>query len=161
MSPKDDGASNGCDISRPEELVATVVLRGADFARGCCMHVERWLMLIALGGLAGMLGQVGRIIVGLKKLSSEAEASGKSCSDLIEPSRLVVSLVIGFTAGAFAAILAKDVNDPDVTLQQILAFAGAGYAGADFIEGAMSGVSPSTAPASAAQAAATADGYVG
>jgi len=125
------------------------------------MHVERWILLIALGGLAGALGQVGRIIVGLKKVADEAQASGKSCSDLIEPSRLFVSLVIGFTAGALSALLAKDVTDPNVTLQQILAFAGAGYAGADFIEGAMSSVPGSRTASAATQASTTADGYVG
>lgn len=125
------------------------------------MHVERWILLIALGGLAGALGQVGRVIVGLKKLGDEAQASGKSCSDLIEPSRLFVSLVIGFTAGALAALLAKDVTNPDITLQQILAFAGAGYAGADFIEGAMSSVPASKTATGDGQATATADGYAG
>jgi len=125
------------------------------------MNIERWLLLIALGGLAGALGQVGRVIVGLKKLGDEAAAVGKSCSDLVEPSRLFVSLVIGFTAGALAALLAKDVTDPSISLQQILAFAGAGYAGADFIEGAMSRVTPSTVPGGGTAAAVTGDGYVG
>jgi hypothetical protein len=125
------------------------------------MNVERWLLLIALGGVAGALGQVGRVIVGLKKLATEAKDSGKSCSDLIEPARLVVSIIIGFTAGAFSALLAQDVKNPEVTLQQILAFAGAGYAGADFIEGAMSSVSSPKGSIETANAAITADGYVG
>ena len=126
------------------------------------MNIERWLLLIALGGLAGTLGQVGRVIVGLKKLGEEAAAAGKACSDLVEPSRLLVSLVIGFTAGALAALLAKDVTDPNISLEQILAFAGAGYAGADFIEGAVSRTVPSSATSGAgATAAVTGDGYVG
>ena len=65
-------------------------------------------------------------------------------------------------AGALAAVLAKNVTDPQISLEQILAFAGAGYAGADFIEGAMrSGVPGSTGTTGAATGSVTGDGYMG
>lgn len=136
---------------------------GAELAsHRLAMDAERWIVLIALGGLAGALGQLGRVIVGLKKLAEEAAATGKSYDELVEPARLTMSIAIGFTAGALAALLAKDATDPTITFEQVLAFAGAGYAGADFIEGAMRSVVPSSAGGTAAApAAVTGDGYVG
>ncbi len=127
------------------------------------MDAERWIVLLVLGGIAGALGQIARVIVGLKKLSEEAAAAGKPCNELLEPARLAMSVAIGFTAGALAALLAKDATDPTITFQQVLAFAGAGYAGADFIEGAMRSAVPSSAAGTAAAPAAAVsdDGYVG
>lgn len=126
------------------------------------MDAERWIVLLVLGGLAGALGQLGRVIIGLKKVADEAAAAGKTYSDLLDPARLLMSIAIGFTAGALAAVLAKNVTDPQISLEQILAFAGAGYAGADFIEGAMrSGVPGSTGMTGAATGSVTGDGYMG
>ena len=124
------------------------------------MDANQWIVLIVLGGLAGALGQLGRAIVGLKKAADEAASTDKSYSDVFEPGRLVMSIAIGFTAGALAALLAKDVNDPKISFEQVLAFAGAGYAGADFIEGAMHNISAS-ATTTAAGGSAGGDGYVG
>jgi hypothetical protein len=102
-----------------------------------------WLQIIGLGGLGGMLGQGARTIIGFKKLN-DASSGGAAVSDMIAADRLVVSLVIGFIAGALAAI--TTIHTPEelqaVGLQQVLAFAGAGYAGADFIEGLISRVAP-------------------
>lgn len=131
------------------------------------MAAQAWIVLIALGGLAGMIGQMARIVVGLKKAQEEAAAQGAALKDVFETSRLSVSLAIGFTAGALAAITVRpsDPIAPDV----VVAFAAAGYSGADFIEGLMSkqlakitggtGVAPVTVPAAALPA--SADGSVG
>lgn len=102
-----------------------------------------WLQLLLLGGLLGAVGQGARVVVGLKKLADEAAAAGKEFYERMVTSRLVISLAIGFIAGALAAILAG-INLSQVSLQQILALAGAGYVGADFIEGAMSRFVPKT-----------------
>jgi hypothetical protein len=126
------------------------------------MDVERWIGLILLGGLAGALGQVGRVIVGLKKVSEEAAAAGRATNELVEPARLFISIALGFTAGALAAVLAQGVDSQEITPQQILGFAGAGYTGADFVEGAMRSVgSPSSAATTTTPASVTNDGYVG
>jgi hypothetical protein len=101
------------------------------------LTAAQWIQLIVLGGIVGAAGQGTRVIVGLKKAGEEAAAAGKELHDEIVPSRLVVSLAIGFIAGALAAVLAS-IDLDHITLQQILALAAAGYAGADFIEGAMS-----------------------
>jgi uncharacterized membrane protein YeaQ/YmgE (transglycosylase-associated protein family) len=93
-----------------------------------------WIQVIFLGGIAGALGQAARTIVGIKKVNDQAVAAHADPQDLIVASRLFISLTIGFVAGALAA-LAMDVNVDAIAMAQILGLAGAGYAGADFIEG--------------------------
>lgn len=107
------------------------------------MDAVQWLQLLGLGGLAGALGQGARTIVGLKKTNDAASAANRNTSDLIVVNRLVISLAIGFIAGALAAI--GIINDlGNVTSQQIFALTAAGYAGADFIEGLISRVQGTT-----------------
>jgi hypothetical protein len=101
------------------------------------MSAQDWIWLICLGGLAGALGQVARIVVGLKKANEDAAEAGAKLNEVFEASRLVISIVIGATAGALAAITVQ----PDLAkigTETIVALAGAGYSGADFIEGIMS-----------------------
>lgn len=58
-----------------------------------------WVSIIALGGLAGIVGQGIRIIVGLKKASDAAAARGQKFTETIEPARLLISLLVGALAG--------------------------------------------------------------
>jgi hypothetical protein len=102
-----------------------------------------WMMLLGLGGLVGALGQGVRSIVGLKKVHDAAAGSDASAAESIDAGRLIVSLGVGFIAGALAAIGLLQ-QFPKVTSEQIFALAAAGYAGADFIEGFVSRVSGST-----------------
>jgi hypothetical protein len=113
-------------------------------------NAVEWIQLIVLGGLLGAAGQGARVIIGLKKVADEAAAKGESSDDRIVASRLVISLAIGFVAGVVAAVLAG-VDLSKISLQQVLALAGAGYVGADFIEGAMSRFVPSAEPDSSKQ----------
>lgn len=99
-----------------------------------------WILLILLGGLAGAAGQMARVVIGLKKLNETAEVANVPAKNLIEPARLFTSLAIGFTAGALAAMSIQ--TDMKLTGQQVLALAATGYAGADFIEGMMSKLTP-------------------
>ena len=103
-----------------------------------------WLQLLTLGALAGAAGQGARVIVGIKKISDAASSTKTSVADLIEPSRLVISLVIGAVAG----VLAVTQMDPaTIDANSMLKLAGIGYIGADFIEGFMRTVSgDATAP---------------
>lgn len=101
------------------------------------MSAQDWLLLLCLGGLAGMLGQLARVIVGIKKAQDEAATKGLPLQAVFETSRLVVSIALGFTAGALAALGVKPVV-ANISTEHIMAFAAAGYSGADFIEGIMS-----------------------
>lgn len=113
------------------------------------MTIERWIILIILGGLLGMIGQGIRLAAGMKKLNDEAAAKDVEFRSLLHPSRIVISLVIGFVAGALGAIglVGGDVTPEAAwsvkesgTLQPvtIITLIGIGYAGTDFIEAFMS-----------------------
>lgn len=114
----------------------------------------QWLQLIALGGLAGLLGQGARVMVGLKKLSDEKKERDGAVG--FETSRLIISLFIGFIAGGLAAISAG-LDVTSINAQQIVGLAGAGYAGSDFIEGLMGRgqAGPAIAPPAAGTVTAT------
>ena len=113
------------------------------------MTIERWIILIILGGLLGMVGQGIRLAAGMKKLNDEAAAKEVEFRSLLHPSRIVITLVIGFVAGALGAIAlvsgdvapgaSNSVKDSG-TLQPvtIITLIGIGYAGTDFIEAFMS-----------------------
>jgi hypothetical protein len=100
-----------------------------------------WLQLIGLGGLMGAIGQGARTIVGLKKLNDAASGTTASVADLLAMNKLIISLALGFIAGALAAAGAN-LDLAKISAPQILALAAAGYAGADFIEGFMQRAMP-------------------
>ncbi|MBI5750584.1 MAG: hypothetical protein HZA59_00380 [Hydrogenophilales bacterium] len=100
------------------------------------MSTEQWILQLLLGGLLGMLGQGIRVVTGLKKVHDQAAAESKSFGQLFELSTLLISLMIGFTAGALA-IIATTPDSGAVTKvdrQMIVTLLAAGYAGTDFIE---------------------------
>ena len=92
---------------------------------------------ISEGGLLGILGQGIRIIVGLKKLHTDNvnKKLNNDATEAFSPNRLILSIFIGFVAGAIA-LLIKGTNSStpgDTTF--IFTIMAAGYSGADFIEG--------------------------
>lgn len=114
-----------------------------------------WLHLILLGGIMGLMGQGVRVIIGLKKLNDEVGSKASAAlatgdtqpktSDSIDVSRLLVSLLIGFIAGALAA-LTLNLPLANGDTKPLFAFMAAGYTGTDFIEGIMSRYLPTTPP---------------
>ncbi len=128
--------------------------------------VGQWFQVLGFGAVGGAMGQGIRTVVGLKKVNDSATATpGNSFTDLIQPSRLVVSLVIGAIAGALAATtVLTDLSK--IPLATFLALAAAGYSGADFIEGFMNREMPkpdagvATQPPASASVT-TADGAAG
>ena len=83
-----------------------------------------------------MIGQGIRVVAGLKKVNDQASAEGKSFGSLFETSKLFLSLLIGFIAGALAIIgVTGSAGDVNPTKELIVTIIGAGYAGTDFIEG--------------------------
>lgn len=97
------------------------------------IRIVEWLMIILLGGVMGMIGQGIRTVVGLKKLQDSISQTGQSFRDSFETNRLTVSLLIGFIAGALAAITL--VRGDTVQVELLMGLLAAGYAGTDFIEG--------------------------
>ena len=111
------------------------------------MDAAAWIQVLFLGGLAGALGQTARAVVGIKKVNDQAAAEKVNTEQLIVASRLFISLIIGFVAGALAALI-MGVDTTGFDTAQILGLAATGYAGTDFIEGIISKVTPTgTTPA--------------
>ncbi|HET7717414.1 MAG TPA: hypothetical protein VFK86_17470 [Bauldia sp.] len=107
------------------------------------MEAAAWIQVLFLGGLAGALGQSARAVVGIKKVNDQAAAEQVATENLIVASRLFISLVIGFVAGALAALI-MNVGTGGFDTAQILGLAATGYAGTDFIEGIINKVTPTT-----------------
>src|SRR5260221_1485160 len=94
------------------------------------MEPLQYLILILLGGILGTVGQLLRVIIGLKK----AADAGKETDYKRASFSLLLSFAVGSVAGVLAAIGSTDVAFDKST---ITAFLTAGYAGTDFIEGFM------------------------
>jgi hypothetical protein len=98
------------------------------------------LEALLLSGLMGAVGQSVRAIVGLKGLADDRADPNVTNPEAFSPTRLVVSLIIGFVAGVAAGLtIGLDkiaaVSPSDTKL--LVSLMAAGYAGADFIEGFM------------------------
>lgn len=102
------------------------------------MAGSEFLQLIFIGVIAGIVGQGLRIIVGLKKASDLAVASGSQLSKDFDVSRLFLSLFIGATAGCIGILTITGFNDSgfaNIEVEMFFGVVGIGYAGTDFIEG--------------------------
>lgn len=92
---------------------------------------------IIAGGLLGALGQGIRTAVGLKKFNEENAnkiAQGKLPEEF-SSGRLIISIFIGFVAGAIGMIIKGNAADKNYTSEDIITIIAIGYSGADFIEG--------------------------
>lgn len=95
------------------------------------MPMDQWILVLLIGSMAGSVGQLVRAIAGLAK---SGRAQGDTAS-VFNASRLVVSLLVGATAGALAGLaMHEQLIGKTVSMPTILGLMGAGYAGADFIE---------------------------
>lgn len=96
------------------------------------MSTSQWLEVLLVGALAGAVGQLVRAIAGLA--GAHRNQAGQSPEGL-DLSRLLVSTLVGATAGALAALTMQDKFSATTPPEVILGLVAAGYAGADFIEG--------------------------
>lgn len=102
------------------------------------MNLSDVLLLVATGTVFGILGQSIRVIVGLKKRMAKLDTDGKT-TPAFSWSAIFFSLFIGGVAGVLAVFFATDMTMPgkdEDTTNLLLGIMAAGYAGADFIEGA-------------------------
>ncbi|MBQ0961531.1 hypothetical protein KAK06_21510 [Ideonella sp. 4Y11] len=97
------------------------------------MNSTEWLLVLVVGAVAGAVGQLVRAIAGLAGANRTSAGQPAEALDL---SRLLVSTLVGATAGAMAALTMNDkLQHAPVPPEVILGLVAAGYAGADFIEG--------------------------
>lgn len=100
------------------------------------MTIIDWITQLAFGGILGVLGQSIRVVPGLKKVNDAAHTKGVRFKDMFEASQFMLSLLIGFVAGAIAILAISDSAQLlKPTREMIVSLMGAGYAGSDFIEG--------------------------
>lgn len=100
------------------------------------MGTTDWVLALIFGGMLGMIGQGIRMMMGLKKANDEASAKGEKFQDTFESGRLMLTLLIGFIAGALAVIsLYGTIDMTAISNENVVTIIGAGYAGTDFIEG--------------------------
>jgi hypothetical protein len=109
------------------------------------MNNNVWDVLgrLLLAALLGVVGQLVRVVVGLKKendkagISSQAGATNQTFKDRFSSQELFTSLgiavIVGAVAGILSALTSMDFQNP----KTLLALMGAGYSGTDFIEGFM------------------------
>lgn|GEM_PF-1847560 len=95
-----------------------------------------WLIYLGFGALLGAFGQLIRASMGLKKMREDDLAKNRAFGACFSPAEFVTSIVIGAVAGVLAMLLLKpDVESVEIKL--VLGIMAAGYAGADFIDGAV------------------------
>lgn len=92
---------------------------------------NEYLILILLGGIMGIVGQLIRVVIGLKKAADT--------NQVIDYKRTILSLILAFAIGGIAGVLAA-INMTEVKIDKttLISFLAAGYAGTDFIEGFIS-----------------------
>lgn len=99
--------------------------------------------VILAGGGMGLIGQGVRSAVGLKKLRDKSGNQASVFSDNFSASKFFSSLVFGFIAGALTAFfMLDDTTQTPLTKSILIGFMGAGYAGADIIDGFAAKIMP-------------------
>lgn len=103
------------------------------------MTIFQIINTILAGGLLGALGQGIRTAVGFKKFNeaNSALATENKVAKEFSISRMVISIFIGFVAGAIGMLVkgASLSHNGDYSTESIVAIIAIGYSGADFIEG--------------------------
>jgi hypothetical protein len=105
-----------------------------------CMHCDVWSVLgtLLLAAFLGIVGQLIRIVAGLKKESDRAKAANQPFGERFSAPQLWISLGISLAVGAIAGVLsALQATDIQSSKGAMLALIGAGYSGTDFIEAFM------------------------
>lgn len=129
--------------------------------------VDVWTAIgfVVLGAILGIVGQLLRVLVGLKKVQDEAKRAvadravgGEAYAASLRAERrartdvnrflnsLLISVLVGAACGVLAAVNALGA---EVNRSLLLSIVGAGYAGTDFIEGLLREHVPRTISAAA------------
>ena len=92
------------------------------------------LYYILLGMFLGMIGQMIRVVIGVKKVQEKAVSENREFKEAFDMKRLVISMLIGATAGVLG-IVSLYWGEQEVTKEMALGLIAIGYSGTDFIEG--------------------------
>jgi hypothetical protein len=110
------------------------------------MNDEIWKVFgnVLLAAFLGVVGQLIRVIAGLKKESDQASATGQTLAARFNSQELFTSLGIAVAVGAIAGVLAAVLATNPLNKATMLADLGAGYSGTDFIEAFMKKALPNS-----------------
>jgi len=100
------------------------------------MNDQEWTILgnVLLGAFLGVVGQLIRVVAGLKKQTDLADAAQQTLNQRFSAQQLFTSLGIAVAVGAIAGVLSS-IQATDIRNEAaMLAVLGAGYSGTDFIE---------------------------
>lgn len=98
------------------------------------------LTILVLGGVAGMVGQGIRAVIGLKK-AGYLQLETMDNAKVFNASYLILTLMIGFIAGVISIIIAGlDNFVNNIETDKLLAIVAAGYSGVDLIEGSFNSI---------------------
>jgi hypothetical protein len=89
---------------------------------------------VLLAAFLGAVGQIIRVVAGLKKESDQAAAANQTLAQRFSWQELLVSLGLSVAVGAIAGVLAGLQNVGNYDTKTLLTFVGVGYSGTDFIE---------------------------
>ena len=103
------------------------------------MNLNDIISQILVGGLLGIIGQGIRMIIGLKKmkekLAQDKANNTKNPDNEFDLKRLLLSIFIGFIAGALGGLFAVNLSTPLKDKTVLATLIAIGYSGVDFIEG--------------------------
>jgi len=104
--------------------------------------MDPWPILgrLLLAAFLGVVGQLIRVVVGLKKEIDQAGSMGKMYKDNFNSKELLLSLALAMGVGAIAGVLSAIVTASPtsaLTSNVMIGLMAAGYSGTDFIEGFM------------------------
>lgn len=104
------------------------------------MNGDVWTIVgnLLLGAFLGVVGQLIRVVAGLKKESDKAGATNQTLATRFSAQELWTSLGIALAVGAIAGVLSA-IQNPNFYANKtaLIAILGAGYSGTDFIEAFM------------------------
>lgn len=92
--------------------------------------------VLGIGAAFGVLGQLLRALLGLKKIWDSAPAGAKF-SALFDARRFGISLLLGLAVGAITGLFTAYLlgRPDDFSREQVLLLISSGYAGTDALEG--------------------------
>jgi hypothetical protein len=109
------------------------------------MNDAVWKVLgnVLLAAFLGAVGQLIRVVAGLKKENDQAAAANVTLASRFSWQQLLTSMGISIAVGAIAGVLSGLQNANAYDTKALLTLVGAGYSGTDFIEAFMKKALPS------------------
>lgn len=97
------------------------------------MSAQEWLIYLTLAFGLGVLGQIFRVGVGIKKMFDKNP--GGAIKEDFNANKLLISLALGAAAAVITAAIRWEPSTQTLDKEFMFTLMAAGYAGSDIIEG--------------------------